>query len=271
MLAATARRAGPVRQIRKARGTRVHLRAVKTDIVVAGALPATELLGRAIDELGERTVVAVASKVVSLCEGRVVPFEDATKLELIARESERYLPANRHGFHFTISQGTLIPSAGIDESNVGGGYLLWPARPQTTANELRRYLVERFGVREVGVIITDSTCMPLRRGTSGICLAHSGFRALNDYVGQRDLFGRPFRIQGANVAMGLAAAAVLVMGEGSERTPICVIDDADMIEFQPRDPSAEELAALYTSLDEDLFAPFLSSAPWVRGGATRVQ
>lgn len=245
----------------------MHLRGVQTEIVVAGAMSATELLDRAIDDLGERSVVAVTSKVVSLCEGRVVPFEEASKLELIARESERYLPASPHGFHFTISQGTLIPSAGIDESNVGGGYLLWPAHPQTTANELRRHLASRFELREVGVILTDSTCSPLRRGTSGICLVHSGFRALNEYVGQPDLFGRPFRAQGANVASGLAAAAVLVMGEGNERTPICVIDDLEMIEFQPRDPSAEELASLYTSLDDDLFAPFLSSVPWARGRA----
>lgn len=245
----------------------MQLRGIQTDIVAAGAMSVTELLDRAIDDLGERTVVAVASKVVSLCESRVVPFGDASKLELIARESERYLQANPHGFHFTITQGTLIPSAGIDESNVGGGYLLWPERPQTTANELRRYLAARFGLREVGVVLTDSTCSPLRRGTSGICLAHSGFRAINDYVGQTDLFGRPFHTQGANVASGLAAAAVLVMGEGKERTPICVIDDLDMIEFQPRDPSADELAWLYTSLEEDLFAPFFSSLPWERGGA----
>lgn len=245
----------------------MHLRAIRTDLVTAGARSVTELVDSAIDDLGERTVVAVASKVVSLCQGRVVPFEGASKLELIARESERYLPANPYGFRFTISQGTLIPSAGIDESNVGGGYLLWPERPQATANELRGHLAARFGLREVGVVLTDSTCSPLRRGTSGICLAHSGFRAIHDYVGERDLFGRPFRTQGANLASGLAAAAVLVMGEGAERTPICVIEDLSMVEFQPRDPSAEELACLYTSLEEDLFAGFLSPAPWERGGA----
>lgn len=245
----------------------MHLRGIQTDIVAAGEMSVTELLDRAIDDLGERTVVAVASKVVSLCQGRLVPLEDTSKLALIAHESERYLQANPHGFHFTITHGTLIPSAGIDESNVGGGYLLWPEHPQTTTNSLRGHLAGRFGLKEVGVVLTDSTCSPLRRGTCGICLAHSGFRAINDYVGQSDLFGRPFHTQGANVASGLAAAAVLVMGEGKERTPICVIDDLDMIEFQPRDPSADELARLYTSLEEDLFAPFLSSVPWERGGA----
>lgn len=246
----------------------MHVRGVQTAVLSAGDLSVAALLDRYVDDVGERCVVAVASKVISLCEDRVVPFERASKLELIEQESERYLAKeNPHGFRFTISQGTLIPSAGIDESNVGGGYLLWPEHPQTTANEMRRHLRGRFGLREVGVVITDSTCSPLRRGTSGICLAHSGFLALHDYVGQPDLFGRPFHTQGANVAAGLAAAAVLVMGEGSERTPICVLSDLPMVEFQQRDPSVEELAALFVPVDEDLFEPFLSAATWRAGAA----
>ena len=37
----------------------------------------------------------------------------------------------------------------------------------------------------------------------------------------RRVTGRPFKMSQANVAAGLAAAAVVVMGEGSEQTPLC--------------------------------------------------
>jgi dihydrofolate synthase / folylpolyglutamate synthase len=243
----------------------VRVTAIKTARVAAGATSVRALVDRYVDDLPDRSVLAITSKVVSLCENRVGP-NDVSKAELIRRESSRYLQhPNPYGFHFTISRDTLIPAAGIDESNVGGGYLLWPADPQRAANDLRHHLTSAFGTREIGVVLTDSTCTPLRRGTSGICPAHSGFRAVRSYVGKRDLFGRTFRVSEANIAGGLAAAAVLVMGEGTERTPICVIEDVPFVEFQRRDPSLEELAELRIPPEDDLFAPFLNAVPWTNG------
>jgi dihydrofolate synthase / folylpolyglutamate synthase len=235
---------------------------IKTARIGAGQLSVRSFVDAHIDDLPDHSIVAITSKVVSLCEDRVVST-DASKAELIRRESSRYLQqTNDYGFHFTITHDTLIPAAGIDESNVGGGYLLWPADPQGTANDIRRHLNSVFGPGHVGVVITDSTCTPLRRGTSGICLAHSGFRAVRSYVGEPDLFARPFRVSEANIAGGLAAAAVLVMGEGAEQTPLCIIDDIPFVEFQPRDPSPDELHHLRIAPEDDLFAPFLNAVPW---------
>src|SRR5690606_20031964 len=120
---------------------------------------------------------------------------------------------------------------------------------QQTCNQIREYLCRRFTIRTAGVIITDSTCQPLRTGTTGICLAHSGFAALNDYVGQPDLFDRPMRVTQASISGGLAAAAVLCMGEGAESTPLAVISDVDFVSFQPRNPTQEELKSLRISLE----------------------
>lgn len=220
-------------------------------------------------KLRERTIVAITSKVVSLCEGRLVPPSEASKEELVKREAQRYLAGRHpHGFTFTVTNNTLVPSAGIDESNAGGGYLLWPADPQATANSVREHLRARFGLKRAGVLITDSTCSPLRRGTAGICLAHSGFRAVNNYVGKPDLFGRRFKVSQANVAGGLAAAAVLVMGEGSERTPICVIQGTPLVRFQGRNPTEAELEEIRITPEEDLFSPFLAAVAWETGGGS---
>lgn len=240
---------------------------IKTDKITAGSVGLLELLDSAITSLDEGSVVAITSKVVSLCENNVVPLGDVDKEDLIVQESNLYLPAthSKYGYHFTITNNTLISVAGIDESNGDGHYVLWPKDSQATANQVRRYLKERFGLQKVGVVITDSTSHPLRRGAVGITLAHSGFAALHDYVGKPDLFGKPFRVSHADIAGGLTAAAVLQMGEGAEQTPLAIISDVPFVTFQDRDPSAEELAETNIPLKDDLFAPFLTSVTWQQG------
>ncbi|HUC20856.1 MAG TPA: coenzyme F420-0:L-glutamate ligase, partial [Candidatus Polarisedimenticolaceae bacterium] len=219
------------------------IRAIGTSKVVTGGGTLLQLLDSALTALGERSIVAITSKVVSLCEGRVVSIEGTDKQRLIQQESDYYLPAetSKYQLHLAIVRSTMAPEAGIDESNGNGNYVLWPADPQASANQVRRYLAERFELKEVGVVITDSTCTPLRLGTTGVALAHSGFAAIHSYVGKPDLFGRPFGVSQSNIAGGLAAAAVLVMGEGAERTPLVIIEEASNITFQPRDPNPEEL------------------------------
>jgi len=244
----------------------MNIRAVKTVRITTGQTSLIEALERALDMLREGDVLAVSSKIVALCEGRARPASQ-NKKSLIREEAEWYLPGQPPlSLWFTITQRTLIPTAGIDESNGGGDYVLWPRDAQASANRLRAYLADRFRLRKVGVIITDSTSQPLRRGTTGIALAHSGFKALKDYRGQPDLFGKPLGSSQASLAGGLAAAAVLAMGEGAEQTPLCVISDLPFIEFQNRDPSPEELSELYPDMEEDIFAPFLRSVKWQRGG-----
>lgn len=244
----------------------MKVQAIKTRRLEANAVSLTKLIEQYITSLSEGSILAITSKVVSLCENRVVPLGAANKEQLVIEESDRYVGAiGTYGFHFSITMNTLIPSAGIDESNGNDNYVLWPKDSQATANKIRKYLRERYGVKKVGVIITDSTCTPLRRGTSGICLAHSGFKAQNDYVGKPDLFGRPYAVSQSNIAGGLAASAVLAMGEGSERTPLCIIKDVSFVYFQNHDPTKEELEQSYISVDEDIFAPFLSSIAWEKG------
>jgi putative folate metabolism gamma-glutamate ligase len=245
----------------------MNITVIKTPKITAGSARLLDLLDRHVAEFHERNILAVTSKIVSLCEGAALHIGSIEKEALIARESDKYLPAtlSKYGHHFTIKNDTLIPMAGIDESNTDGYYVLWPSDAQRTCNEVREYLLKRFSVSEAGVIITDSTCQPLRRGTTGICLAHSGFVALNSYIGQADLFERPMQVTQASISGGLAAAAVVCMGEGAEQTPLAIISGADFVKFQPRNPNGEELEQLHISLEDDLFAPFLEAVTWHNG------
>jgi F420-0:gamma-glutamyl ligase len=245
----------------------MNIRTIKTRKVTPECCTIFELLDESITTLSEGSVVAIASKVVSLCEGGVVPLEGTDKDELIAEHASQFMDRSLSRYHvsFAIARGRLAPGAGIDESNAGGYYILWPQDAQKSANDIRAYLRQKYGLKKLGVIVTDSTTRPMQWGTTGVALSHSGFMALHDYIGTLDLFGRPFEFHKNNIAQGLAAATVLPMGEGAEQTPLAIAEDLPFVEFQDADPSAEELKALGIAPEDDLYAPFFANAPWQQG------
>lgn len=226
-----------------------------------------EILDKYLKTLKERSIVVITSKIVSICQGRVIKIEKADKKELIKKEAEYFLPAeeNKYNITLTIKGNLLVPTAGIDESNGAGYFILWPKNPQKTANEARKYLRRRFSIKKIGVIITDSKTTPLRWGTTGAAIAHSGFAALNNYIGKPDIFGRKLKVTKANVLDALAASAVLVMGEGNEQTPLAVIEDIPFGKFQDRNPSKKELQDFHINMEDDLYGPLLKSVKWRKG------
>ena len=240
---------------------------IKTSRITSGSIKLTDLLDEYIPEVHDESIVVIASKIVALCEGRTALL-NTDREELIKQESDYYLPAesNKYGHHFAIIRNTIVGSAGIDMSNSGSSYVLWPADPQASANQIRAYLMSKFDLKKLGVIIADSVSVPMRLGAIGATIGYSGFKPVNDYVGTPDLFGRTFRVERANIAGGLAAAAAVAMGEGAEQTPLVIIEGVPMVEFCSQDPSPEELASVNLSLEDDLFAPFFANAPWQKGG-----
>lgn len=247
----------------------MNVSAIRTAVVKSRSTTVPELVSSVFSSLSENSIIAISSKVVALCEGRTAAISADDKQKLIEQEAERYLPPhlNRYEVSFTIKHNTLIPSAGIDESNAAGHFVLWPEDPQLSANNLREYIVKHYGLSNIGIVITDSTARPLRWGMGGISVAHSGFNALSDYRGTNDLFGRTFQFETMDIAGGLAAAATLVMGEGAEQTPIALITDVPFVQFQSRNPNDEEIAALKISIEEDLYGSILMNQPWQEGGS----
>lgn len=232
-----------------------------------------ETLKNALPEkLPEQSIIAISSKVVSVWQGRCVEKSAVeSKDALVAQEAEYFLPRSftpgRHSMHtMSLKQGVLLASAGIDESNANDYYILSPRNPSEAAQTLWQFLRETYRMKDVGVIVVDSHCVPLRRGTIGVSLGFFGFVPLHDYRGTKDLFGRKFTVSVQNLADGLAAAAVLVMGEGAEQTPVALITELNKIEFsdkpyQPKTPSD----SFIVPREEDIFAPFLNCAPWEKG------
>jgi putative folate metabolism gamma-glutamate ligase len=224
------------------------------------------LFDRYLPKIKEGSILAVTSKIISICEGRVIKIGAIKKEELIRNEADLFLPCyKKYKFTLTIKNSILIPTAGIDESNGDDYYILWPKNPQKSANEIREYLCNRFKIKMIGVIITDSTTSPLRRGTKGIAITHSGFRALNNYIGQKDIFGKKLEVTQANIADSLAATAVLLMGEGREQTPLAVIENIPFVKFYSRNPNRSELSNLRIEIKHDLYYPLLKKAGWQKG------
>src|SRR3989338_4235371 len=242
---------------------------VKTQKVVHGIdRDILKVIDQYLPSLNEGTVVAVTSKIVAICEGRTVANIGQDKLVLAKKEADFYhvLPSKQYRMLLTVKNYRLGFTAGIDESNGNGVFILWPQDSQKSANQIRAHLAKKHGIQNLGVIITDTTSSPMLRGQRGQFLAHSGFAALNSYVGKPDIFGRKLKMTKAAVADALGTAAVLVMGEGNEQTPLALIEDVPFVKFQKRNPTKAELKELNMELKDDLYAPVLKAVRWRKGG-----
>lgn len=224
-----------------------------------------------IKELEENSVVAVTSKVVAISEGRCVLFFKTTKDELAVKEADKYIPREMSPGGWilhTIKNNMLIASGGVDESNGSGYYILWPKNPQQSVKKIWLFLRKKFKVQNLGVIITDSRLVPLRRGVVGIAIAYYGFKPLKDYRGKKDIFGRVFKMETSNLPDSLATAAVVVMGEGAETQPIAIIKNCPGVEFIQHEFKPKTLDDSFEIPEkEDMFYPFLSSVKWEKGGS----
>lgn len=205
-----------------------------------------------VKKLPERCVVVVTSKIVALSEKRTaVVVDNKTKEKLIRAESELTVPTKY--VWLTIKDGMVMASAGIDESNANGKLILLPKDSFKTAGLLRKKLRQKYGVRHLGVLITDSRTMPLRAGVTGVALGYAGFRGIKDYRGAPDIFGRKFKFSRTDVADGLAAAAVLVMGEGKEQQPLALIEKTTA-EFCDKIYRRE----LHIDIKDDMYRPLIA-------------
>jgi len=217
-----------------------------------------DALDSALPNLEDGDVLAITSKVVAIHQGRCVPTANVENLEdLIEAEAEAWIPkaSSKYGISLAIKGGTLIASAVIDASNANDHFVLWPLQPSETAAQIGRHLKKKHAVSRLGIILTDSHCIPLRRGTVGIAIGFYGFDALTDYRGQPDIFGRPLGVTLSNLPDAMAAAAVGLMGEGAECIPAVILRAWPDITFN----DAIGHDRFFIPPDEDIFAPLLEA------------
>jgi coenzyme F420-0:L-glutamate ligase / coenzyme F420-1:gamma-L-glutamate ligase len=169
--------------------------------------------------LRDDDIVAVTSKVVSKCEGRIVaapsdPEErDALRRKLIDTEAVRVLARKGRTLITENALGLVQAAAGVDGSNVSAGELaLLPRDPDASAAGLRSGLADRLGVA-VGVVITDTMGRAWRNGQTDAAIGAAGLTVLHGYAGARDAHGNELVVTEVAVADEIAAAADLVKGK----------------------------------------------------------
>jgi F420-0:gamma-glutamyl ligase len=136
-----------------------------------------KILDKHLPKLKEGDVLLIASKILALHQGRCIKVSDVEKSALIKKEADYLLPKHKikgSDIILTIKDSTLIPSAGIDESNGNGYYILWPKNTNQLCKKICGYLKKKFKIKKLAVIATDSHTTPLRWGTMGISIGFFG-------------------------------------------------------------------------------------------------
>jgi coenzyme F420-0:L-glutamate ligase/coenzyme F420-1:gamma-L-glutamate ligase len=185
-------------------------------------------------------IVVIAQKIISKAEGRavrlasVVPGHDAEVLarktgkdarlvELILAESVEVIRQSGERIITENKLGIIMANAGIDQSNIDDGYaLLLPEDPDASAANIGREGSESLGVN-IAVVIADSTGRPWRKGVVGLAIGIYGVPAVQDVRGSVDLYGRELQATEIAIADSIAAAATLLMGQGSEGNPVVLV------------------------------------------------
>lgn len=217
--------------------------------------------------LADGDVLAVAHKVVSKAEGRVValadveprPYasalaaehgRDARHVQVVLDESAELVRADRGRLICRTRHGFVCANAGVDASNAGGAgaVILLPLDPDDSARRLRAGLRRRLGVAPA-VVITDSFGRAWRIGQCEIAIGCAGLAPLEDWRGLADTAGRTLTATVIAVADEAAAAADLARGKDSA-------EPAVRIRGLQRHVTADDgpgAAALVRAREDDLF------------------
>lgn len=239
--------------------------AIKTHKIIVGE-NIFAILDKYLPPIKEKSVVAVSSKIIALCQKDVIKKEPGKeKKDYIPFEADLYLDNEypmKYGQVISIKNNILTASAGIDESNGDGYFILWPKDLQKITNKIWEDIRKRHTIKNLGVIVTDSRTIPLRWGVTGIALSWCGLEPLKSYIDKPDIFGNTMHSEKTSIIDSLATAATVTMGEGNEQQPLALIEDADFVTFQNHVPTNEEVANLRIELGDDLFEPLLRSVKW---------
>lgn len=230
---------------------------IKTRIIKPPKDDIYDVIDEFCPKLQEKDIFFITSKILAIHQGLCVPVDSIkNKDNLIKKEADIFIPRQECPGEYvilTVKNNTLIPSAGIDESNANGYYILWPREPEKEAKKICRYLQKKFLLKNLAVIITDSHTVPMRYGTMGISIGFYGLNPLKNYIDKKDIFGRVITMSQSNIVDSLSVSAVSVMGEGNEQKPMAIIRRANFVEFTEE----ETYKKLLIPIKEDIYYPLL--------------
>lgn len=230
---------------------------IKTRVVNPPQDDLFEVFDESLKDIQEKDIIVISSKIVAIGEGNCVPVEGTDKQALVEAEAELAIPRAYWPSPLTIKCNAFIGTAGIDESNAAGYFVLLPKNPFESAEKIYNYIKEKYKLREFGVVISDSHSSPLRRGATGISIGYWGFAPTINHVGEEDIFGRELRIEVTNLVDGIAAGANVVMGETDERQPIVIARGVPSVTYVDGNKKDDHMVALEEDTFRVLYERFL--------------
>jgi coenzyme F420-0:L-glutamate ligase/coenzyme F420-1:gamma-L-glutamate ligase len=217
--------------------------------------------GECIGGLRPTDVLAVAHKVVSKAEGRVVPLagvfpgwearaladehgKDPRHVQVILDEAAAVLRADRGRLICRTRHGFVCANAGVDASNAGAPdtLILLPDDPDGSARRLRRHL-------GCAVVITDSFGRAWRVGQCEVAIGCAGLLPADDWRGRPDDQGRELAATVIAIADEAAAAADLSRAKDSHEPAIRIRG----LERHVTAGDGPGAGALVRALEDDIF------------------
>ena len=223
-------------------------------------LEAIQQLGQ---ELRERDIVVISSKIVSKAESRIVPREsvvvseraheiaqrnqfDPFQVELALRESRKIIRDERVLITETHS-GIVCNFSGVDRSNTQEGYYsLLPKDPDASAKRIQENLKQSTGIG-AAIIIADIQGRPWRRGSINIAIGCAGISPFKINKGRKDLYGRILEHSTVCQVDELASFAEPLMGQAGQGIPVVIIRGYQYTK------SEENAIDIIRSEEEDMF------------------
>jgi coenzyme F420-0:L-glutamate ligase/coenzyme F420-1:gamma-L-glutamate ligase len=219
-------------------------------------------------EIEDGDIIAIAQKIFSKAENRVVRLKDIVPskkaeeiakitekspkfVELVLRETRNVVKASHEILLVEDKRGFVCINAGIDKSNVKGRgeFALLPENPDKSAKKCQMEIKKLTG-KNVAVIMCDTYSRPFRRAQVNFAIGMAGIKPFRDYRGKKDLFGQALKVKNVAVVDEIAAAAELLMGQAREATPVVIFKGLNGVtEFCDKCSINE----LQISNEEDLF------------------
>lgn len=225
-----------------------------------------ELIADRVPQLRRDDVLAIAHKVVSKAEGRVVVLDavtpspraealaaehgkDPRAVEVVLSESVELVRAERGVLISRTRHGFVCANAGVDASNAAAGtVILLPTDPDGSARAIRARMRALTGFAPA-VVITDSFGRAWRHGQVDVAIGVAGLAPLEDWRGRTDAVDRELSATWLAAADAAAAAADLVRAKDS-------LEPAVLIRGLGRHVTSDDgpgAAVLVRGRDEDLF------------------
>jgi coenzyme F420-0:L-glutamate ligase/coenzyme F420-1:gamma-L-glutamate ligase len=205
-------------------------------------------------DLKDGDIIVVAQKIISKQEGRTVELanvipsllavgigaeyqRDPKLVEVILSEARRIVRMENGIIITETNHGFVCANSGVDESNLPLGVAsMLPQNPDKSASDFAHKVLAKTNKR-VAVLISDTFGRPFREGQTNLAIGIYGMRAIENYAGKKDVFGRTLRITAIAQVDEICSAAELVM----KKTTGCPITVVRGLEFEPADDGISKI------------------------------